>query len=157
MYNLNYAPTTLGVQSWVEKCLLGVRGGKKVEYHWCRGHTQFLDISGFTSSEFRGVRLGNCCSRPDPVRYHRALLLVSENGAPYWVVTNVRIMCRDAYQLTWRSNQVTHCDGDSLNTVSCWCPQSRELHDNGSNPGKDMGISNFATMFRRRWGPLCLL
>jgi hypothetical protein len=30
MYNLNYAPTTLGVQSWVEKCLLEVRGEKRL-------------------------------------------------------------------------------------------------------------------------------
>jgi hypothetical protein len=35
MYNLNYAPTTLGVQSWREIICGGTRT-KKVEYRWSR-------------------------------------------------------------------------------------------------------------------------
>jgi hypothetical protein len=36
MYNLNYAPTNLGVQSWREIKCDGTRT-KKFEYHWSRG------------------------------------------------------------------------------------------------------------------------
>jgi hypothetical protein len=36
VYNLNYAPTTLGVQSWREIICGGTRT-KKVEYYWSRG------------------------------------------------------------------------------------------------------------------------
>jgi hypothetical protein len=35
MYNLNYAPTTMGVQSWRENISGGTRT-KKVEYHCSR-------------------------------------------------------------------------------------------------------------------------
>jgi hypothetical protein len=36
MYNLNYTPTTLGVQTWTEIISGGTRT-KKVEYHWSGG------------------------------------------------------------------------------------------------------------------------
>jgi hypothetical protein len=35
MYNFNYAPTTLRVQSWRENISEGTRK-KEVEHHWCR-------------------------------------------------------------------------------------------------------------------------
>jgi hypothetical protein len=53
MYNFNYIPTTLGVQSWREIISGGTRT-KKVEYHWIRGtgrvHESYIRQQGTSDS-----------------------------------------------------------------------------------------------------------
>jgi hypothetical protein len=52
MYNLNYAPTTLGVQIWREIICGGTRT-KKVEYRWVRTIGEFFNIKA--GSSYSGV------------------------------------------------------------------------------------------------------
>jgi hypothetical protein len=53
VYNLNYAPTTLGYKvEW--KSVSRGTGGKKVEYHWSKG--QFREISTFVLRSGKSLR-----------------------------------------------------------------------------------------------------
>jgi hypothetical protein len=78
MYNLNYPPTTLGVQSW-RKIICGGTRTKKVEYHWhrwsWRASSGRRPSSSFASpdiieSECRNPEhLRRCCEQPNEPQF----------------------------------------------------------------------------------------
>jgi hypothetical protein len=60
MYNLNYAPTTFGVQSWRE-IISGGRRTKKFEYHWSKAWVFGRLLAGIASSNPAGS-MDVCCA-----------------------------------------------------------------------------------------------
>jgi hypothetical protein len=90
MYNLNYTPTTLGIQSWGEIISGGTRT-KRVEYHWSRGLINMGNLcwiwrdvtpcSSETARRFGGT--SPACCFPRNIGQHLPDYTVSQPGRWY--------------------------------------------------------------------------